>query len=59
MMMYHMAAQMDRQIDGVISENEKLSDALRALVLRCEQEMCDTIDIPEIQEAKALLGMGA
>ena len=32
---------------------------LQALVRRCEIEMADTIDVPEIQVARALLGLGA
>lgn len=32
---------------------------LADLVRRCEVEMADTIEVPEIQTARALLGLGA
>ena len=48
-----------RDRDGALHQKRVAEKVLERLVRRCESEMADTIDVPEIQTAKALLGLGA
>ena len=48
-----------RDRDEALHKQRIAEQALERLVRRCEAEMADTIDVSEIQTAKALLGLGA
>ncbi|MEY2854610.1 MAG: hypothetical protein RL030_1742 [Pseudomonadota bacterium] len=48
-----------RDRDEALHKLRVAERVLERLVRRCEVEMADTIDVPEIQTAKALLGLGA
>ena len=44
---------------GVIEDVADLRAALVELLARAEREICDPIDVPEIQQARHVLGLGA
>lgn len=44
---------------GVIEDVADLRAALMELLARAEREICDPIDVPEIQQARHVLGLGA
>lgn len=48
-----------RERDEALHKLRVAEQVLERLVRRCEVEMADTIDVSEIQTAKALLGLGA
>lgn len=48
-----------RERDDATHKMRVAETVLGRLVIRCESEMADMIDAPEIQTAKALLGLGA
>ena len=51
--------QADERCNEAMSKLIVVEKAIEDLVCRCEREISDTIDVPEIQTARALLGLGA